>query len=219
MTQQFTHHRPNDIISGLLHLIGFGLSVAALVLLIVFAQTGAQVTTVTIFGSGLLLLYFASSVYHLFPPHRARTKAMLRIFDHLMIYVLIAATYTPICVVVIGGAWGWSLFGVGWGLALLGIVMTAFPRLRPPVWFSVMHYLAMGWLVVFALPVVMQTISASLFFWLLLGGVCYTVGAICFGLSFIWKPRWFGWHEVFHLLVIAGSFCHFWFLLSYLRVA
>ena len=172
MTQVPLHHRPNDIISGLLHLIGFGLSVAALVLLVVYAQTGTQVTTVTIFGSGLLLLYFASATYHLFPPHRARTKAVLRIFDHLMIYVLIAATYTPICIAVIGGAWGWTLFGVGWGLALLGIFLTAIPKLRPPVWFSVMHYIAMGWLVVLALPVVMQAIPVALFFWLLLGGVC-----------------------------------------------
>ena len=210
------HHRSNDIVSGVLHAIGFGLAIAALVLMVIWASGGREVTAVSIFGAGLILLYLASATYHLFPPHHIRLKLFLRQLDHVMIYVLIAATYTPICLVTISGAWGWTIFGIGWGLAVLGICLTLIPKLHVPVWVAVLHYLCMGWLVVIALPVVLNATSLAGFSWLLAGGVAYTLGTVFFGGSFVWKIRGFGLHEVFHLWVMLGSFCHFWFVLWYI---
>lgn len=212
----FPHHRSNDIVSGVLHVIGLGLAITALVILVVFASTGRSITSMAIFGSGLVLLYLASALYHLFPHHHVLTKSILQKLDHIMIYVLIAASYTPICLVGLRGGWGWSIFGISWGLAVVGIISKSIKRWQPPLWVSIMHYLLMGWLILLALPKVLMVFSDSALFWLTLGGVLYTTGVIFFSLDRIYKWRWFGMHEVFHLLVIAGSFAHFWLLLWYL---
>lgn len=212
----FPHHRSNDIVSGVLHSIGLGLAITALIILVIFASTARSVTAMAIFGSGLVLLYLASALYHLLPHRHTVAKMALQKLDHIMIYVLIAASYTPICLVGLRGGWGWSLFGVSWGLAVLGIVLKSVKRLHPPLWLSVTHYLLMGWLILLALPKVLDVFSSGSLFWLTLGGLLYTTGVIFFSLDRIFKWRWFGMHEVFHLFVIGGSFAHFWFVLWYL---
>jgi hemolysin III len=206
--------RSNDIFSGILHAIGAGLAIAALTLLAVFAEGGKAVTASVIFGSGLVLLYLASASYHLLPHHLLRAKGVLQKLDHSMIYVLIAATYTPVCLLGLGGAWGWSIFGVSWGLAILGILSKTLPSWQPPHWLGTLHYLVMGWLIIIAWPA-LHTLSAPALWWLTLGGVIYTSGVTFYALDRKVKIPAFGLHEVFHLFVMAGSFCHFWLVLRY----
>jgi hemolysin III len=206
----------NEPMSGLTHFLGFLLVIAGLVLLIVFAAKRGTVWHIvgyTVFGASMILLYLASTIYHFIPiTHRA--KAVMQRIDHAMIYVLIAGTYTPICFVTLRGGWGWSLFGVIWGLAILGIVWKAVGKWQNAA-VSIILYLVMGWLVSIAFVPLMRGLPEGGFGWLLAGGLCYTVGAVAFGLSHIkFHPRWFGMHELWHVFVMAGSFCHFWLLLT-----
>lgn len=213
------HHRSNDITSGILHAIGLGLAIAALVLMVIFSASegsGREVVTVTIFGTGLVLLYSASTVYHLLPPHWQRSKMLFRKLDYSMIFVLIAATYTPICIAGIRGGWGWALFGINWGLAVIGIILKISP-LRVPVWVYSVMYLVMGWSVIVALKPLLQVFSKEALIWLLIGGVLYTAGVAFYALDKALPPlRVFGLHELFHLFVMGGSFSHFWLMLHYL---
>lgn len=211
----FPHQRSNDIVSGILHAIGLVLAISALVLLAVFSQGPKAITATVIFGSGLVLLYLASALYHLFPPHLTRVKSLLQQVDHSMIYVLIAASYTPICLIFLPTAWGWSLFGVSWGLAVLGILTKVLPKLKLPIGISVIHYLAMGWMILVAWPILTTSFTWPQLFWLGLGGVIYSSGVIFFMLDRFVQMKGFGLHEVFHLFIIAGSFCHFWMVLRY----
>ncbi|PIW37369.1 MAG: hemolysin [Candidatus Kerfeldbacteria bacterium CG15_BIG_FIL_POST_REV_8_21_14_020_45_12] len=213
------HHRHNDITSGVLHIVGAGLAIAALVLMIVFAAKSGgalKVTTVSIFGAGMIFLYIASAAYHLMPHHRPRAKQFLRRLDHAMIFVLIAATYTPICLVGLGGGWGWSIFGIVWGIAVVGFSIKMLDR-HPPMWASVVMYIAMGWLILIAFSPLIHNLSGAALMWLAIGGVIYTSGAALFALDHaLPRIKIFGMHEWFHLFVIGGSFAHFWMVLLYL---
>lgn len=210
-----------EVGSGILHLLGILLSVAALVLLVTFSALYAgalQVTTVAIYGAALILLYTASTLYHFIPPH-FRTKVIFQRLDHSMIYVLIAGTYTPLTLVGLQGGWGWSLFGVNWGLALLGIILKWWKPERAK-WFHVVLYVVMGWLIALAgIPLVHSVTRAGLF-WLGLGGSIYTLGVIFYVLGGVFAkrnhPLQYRMHEIFHLFVLAGSFSHFWFMLRHL---
>lgn len=215
-------HRPyrsNDITSGVLHAIGIGLAVAALVLMVVYAslyESARKITTVSIFGSGLILLYTASAVYHLLSPKLLRAKTLFWKLDYSMIFVLIAATYTPLCLVGLRGGWGWSIFGINWGLAIVGIALKVSPS-RVPIWVYSILYLVMGWLIVIAIQPLRAVLSGTAIGWLVLGGIIYTTGVIFYALEKFLPPiKHFGWHEIFHLFVIAGSFSHFWLMLHYL---
>ncbi len=210
------HQRSNDILSGILHAIGAGLAIAGLVLLAIFGQGGRGITASVIFGSGLVLLYVASATYHLLPHHLLRAKVVLQTIDHCMIYVLIAATYTPICLLGLRGGWGWSLFAVSLALAVLGILSKTIPRWHPSHLVSTVHYLAMGWLLLIALGPLLTRFTSPMLFWLVLGGVLYTSGVIFYSLDRKIKLPAFGMHEIFHLFVLGGSFCHFWLVLWYL---
>lgn len=207
----------NEPMSGLTHFVGFLLAVAALVVLVVFASlygTAWHVVGFSLFGATMILLYAASTLYHFFPITHA-AKEVLRRIDHAMIYVLIAGSYTPICLVTLRGGWGWSLFGVIWGLAILGVVWKSVAK-KPNKVLSTLLYIAMGWLAVIALVPLKSSLSVDGLWWLFLGGVFYTGGAIAFAFSHIkFHPRWFGMHEVWHLCVIAGSFSHFWLMLRF----
>lgn len=212
-----------DPVSGFSHLAGAILSVAGLVFLIIYAALFGEgawdIVSFTIFGTGLILLYTFSSLYHLLNLGETGTK-VFRKFDHIMIYVLIASTYTPICLGPLRGGWGWSIFGVVWGIALLGILLTIF-WLNAPRWLTTGLYLAMGWTVIVAVSP-MITIFASLnalssLLWLLAGGIFYTIGGILYGLK--WphlKNKYFGFHELFHIFILLGSLCHFIFIFCYL---
>lgn len=212
-----------DPVSGFSHLIGAVLSVAGLVLLIVYASLYGEgawdIVSFTIFGVGLVLLYTFSSLYHLLNLGETGTRVFKK-FDHIMIYVLIASSYTPICLGPIRGPWGWSIFGVVWGLAVLGIILTAV-WIKAPRWLTTSIYLAMGWLVVImAYPFIttfkeLNALPSVL--WLLLGGIFYTIGGVIYGLKKApFTTKHFGFHEIFHIFVMLGSFCQFWFIFRYL---
>jgi hemolysin III len=195
--------------SGLSHLGGALLGIAALVVLVTVARRDPwHISGFAIYGASLILLYMASALYHLLPVGEHHIERLRR-FDHVAIYILIAGTYTPICLVPLRGGWGWSLFGVVWGLALFGSV-TEIAWRRAPYWMSVALYLIMGWIAVLALRPLERTLPGAALGWLVAGGLVYTVGTIIFALE---RPRlWpgvFSAHELWHLFVLGGSACHF----------
>lgn len=207
-----------DPVSGLTHLLGAFLSIAGSGWLIYFAASGDKpwhVVSFAVFGASLVLLYTASALYHLLRVPERASKTMRRI-DHMMIYLLIAGTYTPISLIALRGAWGWSLFGVIWGLAAAGIVLKLF-WLDAPRWLYTLFYVFMGWLVVVAFVPLMRALPPGGIGWLVVGGVLYSVGALIYGLKrpdpF---PKVFGFHEIFHLFVMAGSASHFWLMNRYI---
>ena len=207
----------NEPLSSLTHFIGFLLSIAGLVLLVVYASLYgeiAQVVGFSIFGSGLILLYLSSAIYHLISREHS-AKGIFRVIDYSMIYVLIAATYTPIMLSIPERGWGWSIFGILWGFAFIGIVLEI-KRKGNIKWLPPVLFLTMGWLSVIVLPVLMEYLPSGGIWWLALGGVFYTAGVIFFILEKKF-PRngWFGMHEIFHLFVMAGSLSHFWFMFKY----
>lgn len=212
-----------DPVSGFSHLIGAVLSIAGLVLLIVYASLYGEgawdIVSFTIFGVGLLLLYTFSSLYHLLNLGETGTRVFKK-FDHIMIYILIAASYTPICLGPLRGPWGWSIFGVVWGFAILGTILTAV-WIKAPRWLTTSIYIGMGWLVVVMVYPLIKTFNElnalSSLLWLLAGGIFYTIGGIIYGLKKApFTTKHFGFHEIFHIFVMLGSFCQFWFVFKYL---
>jgi len=214
--QQFLR-KLRDPISGLTHFVGLLLSIAALVLLVTYAAiegTPWHIVAFGIFGTSLILLYGASSMYHLLPLS-PKGISILRRIDHIMIFILIAGTYTPVCLVPLRGVWGWSLFGVIWGIAIAGIFLKIF-WMNSPRWLYTLVYLTMGWLVIIAMYPLIRAIPLGGVIWLAAGGLCYSVGAVIYALKRPdVVPGIFGFHELWHILVMAGSFCHFWAMLRY----
>jgi len=209
----------NEPTSTLTHAIGTVLSVYALIILIIAAAQDASawhVVSFAIFGCSLIALYGASTIYHIIPCSWNKAKALWKDLDRSMIYVLIAGTYTPVTLTVLRGAWGWALFGVVWGLAALGIILQAC-RIRLYKWIPPVFYIIMGWLALIAIAPLMQALPSPAIFWLVLGGVFYTVGTIFFGLDdIVPRTRWFGMHEIFHVFVILGSASHVWLMWTYI---
>lgn len=207
----------NEPTSGLLHFAAMLLAVVGMVALIGLAALSAdarRLISFSIFGASVVMLYLTSAVYHLVPASW-RAKIILRRVDHAMIFVLIAGTYTPICLVALRGGWGWGLFGVVWALALGGIVAKAI-GLRFNPYLSVLIYILMGWLVLIVMAKLIYILPPNGIAWLFAGGILYTLGTAFFGLDRILpRTRWMGMHEIFHLFVIAGSFCHFWLMYKY----
>ncbi|MDP2872121.1 MAG: hemolysin III family protein [Bacillota bacterium] len=203
--------RVREPVSGLTHLVGAVLSAVGLVVLVVAAVrrgTVWHITSFAIFGASLVLLYTASSLYHLLPLAPRGVQALRRL-DHMMIYVLIAGTYTPFCLTALRGTWGWALLGTVWGLAAAGIILKAVWMHAPP-WVSVLFYMGMGWLVVTALVPLARSVPQVALWLLAGGGLCYTVGAVFYATR--WPrlfPGRFSFHEVWHLFVIAGSVSHY----------
>jgi hemolysin III len=194
------------------HLLGAVLAIPGLVYL-VLQSNGEPFRTVgfSIYGASLILLYSASTLYH-WLPLSPRQEDLLRRVDHVAIYLLIAGTYTPVCLVTLHGGWGWSLFGVVWGLALIGATMKLFfPHL--PRWTTAGLYVGMGWLAIVAVVPLERTLSGEGLVWLAAGGILYTTGAVIYGAErpdpF---PNVFGFHDIFHLFVLAGSGAHFAFM-------
>ncbi len=212
--------RDNEPMSSVTHLVGAGLAIAALVLLVVFAAingTASHVVGASVFGASMVLLYLTSGLYHLVSKQHP-AKPLLQRLDHAMIYVLIAGTYTPLTLVLAHThqGWGWSLFGINWGIAALGIALKT-KNIHVPTWILVILYLLMGWMIALPWTLLHELLGDSGMFWLILGGTSYTLGALAFALdTVVPRTRWFGMHEIFHLLVLAGSFAHFWTVLFYL---
>ncbi len=191
-------------INVLSHGLGLLLSGVALFLLVkqaVSIGTIWHTVSFTIYGVSLVLLYAASTIYH--SSQRPLLRSRLNVFDHSAIYVLIAGTYTPLTLVTLHGTMGWVLFGIAWGAALTGIVLKLFFMGKFKL-LSTLMYVAMGWIIVIAVKPLMQNLPVEGLWWLLAGGVSYTVGAVLYSL----KRMKFN-HAVFHVFVLIGSFCHF----------
>lgn len=202
-----------------INITGALLSVVALVLLVVRASwegTVWHVVSFSIYGASLVALWTMSAVYHSLIISK-KTTDILRQFDHVMIYLLIAGTYTPICLVVLRGGWGWTLFGINWGLAMIGIFFKIFFRYpaRKLIVALFVIFLIMGWLIVIAWFPLVRVLPERGIFWLVLGGVFYTSGAAILNIKRLDLIPGFGAHEIWHLFVLAGSFCHFWMMVQY----
>lgn len=199
-----------ETINALTHGLGTLLSLGGLLALVILAGRHGDawhIVSGSIYGATLVLLFSSSTLYHGF--HSPRLKHVFRIMDHASIFLLIAGTYTPIVLVSLRGSWGWSLFGVIWGLALGGIVFQIFFVGRFRV-LQTLIYLLMGWLVVIAVKPLLTKVPLPGLLWLLLGGLSYTVGA----LFYLWKKLPFH-HAVWHLFVLVGSGCHYFAILFY----
>tara|TARA_B100001079_G_scaffold271730_1_gene290777 strand:- start:2811 stop:3476 length:666 start_codon:yes stop_codon:yes gene_type:complete len=212
--------RIKEPFSAISHAIGAMLAILALILLILESINPIKpwhIVTFSVFCSGMFLLYTASAIYHWLPVAPKYVKK-LQILDHAMIHVLIAATYTPVCLIPLRGVWGWSLFGVIWGLTIFGILLKIFWK-NLPGWFSITFYIFMGWLVVIAIWPMIQTLQVGALVWIFVGGFFYTVGAIIHGIK---KPNpipnVFGAHDIFHVCVLLGSFAHFMCMYNYITL-
>jgi len=208
----------NDPTSAALHFAGAGLAVAGLVLMIVYAAmygTAWHVVAFSVFGATMISLYAASAAFH-FAPRQKAIRERLRRIDHSMIYILIAGSYTPICLIPLRGGWGWSIFGVVWGLAIAGVLYKLLVRDFSKV-ISTIMYLAMGWIAMIAFVPLVEALAGGAFWWLIAGGLLYSVGTVFLGLDLIMpRKRWFGMHEIWHVFVMAGSFCHWWLMFRYI---
>lgn len=199
--------------SAITHFIGMLMAVfAAIPLLIKAAREPNRIYVISlaIYIVSLILLYTASTMYHSLDISDAVNKRLKK-FDHMMISVLIAGSYTPICLLVLKGKTGYILLSIVWGIAILGILIKAF-WIYCPRWFSSVLYIAMGWTCVLAFTQIINSMSTAAFYWLLTGGIVYTVGGIIYALKvplFNTKHKNFGSHEIFHLFVMGGSACHF----------
>ncbi len=206
-----------DPFSAVSHLAGALASALGLALLVTLAALYASawhVVSFSVYGAAMVLLYTSSGLYHSLRLGERGTRVMRRL-DHVMIFLLIAGTYTPLCLVPLRGAWGWSLFGAVWGVALLGILMKLF-WLEAPRWLSTAVYLLLGWAALTAISPLWHSLPLGGLIWLGLGGLCYSSGAVIYALKRPdpWPGR-FGFHEIWHLFVLGGSFCHFWMMLAY----
>lgn len=205
--------------SAITHYIGMLLSLFAAVPLLVKAKTCGMpeaLTAMGIFMLAMVLLYGASTLYHSLNVKDKILKVFKKI-DHMMIFVLIAGSYTPVCLIVLGGRQGYTLLAVVWGIAIVGMAVKAV-WITCPKWFSSVIYIAMGWVCVAVFGTLLRTLPTQAFLWLLAGGIIYTVGGVIYALK--WKlfnqnHKYFGSHEIFHLFVMAGSICHFIFMYLY----
>lgn len=205
-------------VNSLTHLAGIILSIIGLVVLLVLSEGEPWRTTAfAIYGASLILLYTASTLLHSLKV-KPSVERGLRIFDHAAIFILIAGTYTPVTLITLQdehAAWGWTILGVAWGFALLGVIFKIF-WIHAPRWLSTAMYLAMGWMAIIAIVPIVQAMSFGGVFWLALGGLFYSIGAIIYALKKPdFFPKVFGYHELWHLFVLAGSACHFIMMLKY----
>ncbi|MDY0151432.1 MAG: hemolysin III family protein [Candidatus Cloacimonas sp.] len=201
-----------EIANAITHGLGVGLSIAALVILVVFAAKQSdtwKVVSFSIYGATMITLYLVSTLYHSFP--QPRIKRFFRILDHSSIFFLIAGTYTPITIGTMRGGWGWTLFGIIWGLAITGIILKIF-ALSKLKYVSVIVYILMSWMVVIAIRPLMDAAPASFLLWMLWGGLAYTLGV-----GFYLAKRMPYHHGVWHLFVLGGSICHFFGMLQLLK--
>lgn len=201
-------HRPQtrgeEIANSVSHGLGFALAVVAAPILIVAATrrgTLSDLIAVSVFAAAMVLMYLSSTLYHALPHGRA--KRVFHVLDHAAIYLLIAGTYTPFTLGVLRGGWGWTLFGLVWGLAAFGVLLKVFAGIR---WngLSTALYVGMGWLIVIAAKPLWESLPAAGLAWLLAGGLAYTAGVY----FYLRKTLRFG-HLVWHLFVVAGTACHF----------
>ncbi|NKN33337.1 PAQR family membrane homeostasis protein TrhA [Marichromatium bheemlicum] len=197
--------------NSITHLVGAVLALIGVTVMVTLASTeggAVRISSLTIYGVTLFLLYLFSTLYHSL---RGRAKQIFRMLDHHAIYLLIAGTYTPFTLLALQGSVGWWLFGAVWGLAVVGMILESLPRKGARV-LPILIYLGMGWLVVFALDPLIAALPAAGFWWLLAGGLFYTVGVVFYVLD----DRYPWCHGIWHLFVLAGSISHYFTILLYL---
>lgn len=204
-------------VNALTHLLGAALAAVGLVVLVVnAAEAGSarQIVSFAIFGASLVLLYTTSGIYHLLDLSE-RGMAILRRLDHIMIYVLIAGTYTPICLVLLRGWLGIGLLIAVWTIAAVGVGQKLL-WMHAPRWFSTALYLAMGWAAMIIARPLLHAAPHGFLIWIIIGGVLYSIGAVVYATKRPDPvPGVFGFHEIWHLFVMAGSFSHYWAVLAY----
>ena len=207
--------------SSITHFIGMLMAAFSATPLLIKASTDPDplhVMSLGVFILSMILMYGASATYHALDLSE-RANRIMRKIDHMMIFVLIAGTYTPVCIIVLGEGIGYGLLALVWGIAIVGILVKAF-WITCPKWFSSILYIAMGWVCVLAFTQLLNTLSREAFLWLLAGGIIYTIGGVIYALKlpiFNSRHKNFGSHEIFHLFVMAGSVCHF--IMMYFFVA
>lgn len=213
---QITIREPGSAIT---HFIGMMMAIVAatpLMVKVALDSDGTACIAMAVFVCSMVALYGASAVYH----SVTVKENILRVFrklDHMMIFVLIAGSYTPVCLIVLGGRLGYTLLAVVWGIAIVGMAVKAC-WITCPKWFSSMIYIAMGWVCLAVFGTLWNTLPHSAFLWLLAGGIIYTAGGIIYALKlpvFNSRHKYFGSHEIFHLFVMGGSICHFIFMYLY----
>jgi hemolysin III len=200
-----------EIANSITHSVGIGLSIAALIILIILASRRGdawKIASFSIYGTTLFLLYLSSTLYHSFV--NPKIKNIFRILDHSAIYLLIAGTYTPLTLTLMRGTWGWTLFGLAWAMAIGGIIVTTFllDKLKALL---VLSYVVMGLLAIIAIKPMIQMVPRGMIAWLFIGGACYILGII----FYLWKKLPYH-HTIWHLFVLAGSISHFLGILFYL---
>jgi hemolysin III len=207
---EYLHTPAEERAHALTHGIGALLAVVGMVVMVARAARNGdtwQVVAAAIYGSSLVLLYLSSTLYHAMP--RSKAKNLLQAFDHGAIYVLIAGSYTPFALVTLRGAWGWTMFGVSWGLALAGIAQEIVLRRRYR-WMSLAFYLAMGWLIAVAAKPLAENMPGKGLLLIGLGGLAYTGG------TYFYVSRRVPYHHaIWHLFVLMGSICHYFAILLY----
>ena len=204
------YSKSEEIANGITHAVGTLLSISGLILMVVFSVRygdAYHIVSSAVFGTSLILLYGASTLYHLIPHHRA--KKIFQQIDHAMIYLLIAGTYTPYTLINLRGPWGWSLLGTVWGIALTGLVLELVLPKRI-VWLSLTFYLCLGWMMVIAVKPLIAGLAGGGLVLLVAGGLFYSIGVI----FYVWKSL-FLQHAIWHLFVMAGSLCHFFSVFFY----
>ena len=212
MAQSIEEHI-KDPGSAITHFIGMLMAIFAAVPLLIKAAhepSRIYVISIAIYAISLILLYAASTTYHTFNKSE-KINTILKKIDHMMISVLIAGSYTPICLLVLKGKTGIILLSIVWGIAIVGILIKAF-WVYCPKWVSSVLYIGMGWTCVLAFTQLLNSMSPAVFGWLLAGGIIYTVGGVIYALKlplFNSRHKYFGSHEIFHLFVMGGSACHF----------
>jgi hemolysin III len=210
--------RFKDPVSGLTHFIGIVLSLFGLMLLVwktTHPLRSWEFISCVVFGTGMILLYTVSTLYH-WLILTEKGNEFMRKLDHIMIFVLIASTYTPFCLGPFRGVLGWTMFAAVWGIAVLGTIFKLF-WIDAPRFVSTLIYIGMGWLGVLGAKPIMKILEGGALFWLVAGGVLYSIGAVIYAFK---KPnifpRWLGFHEVFHLFVMLGSSAHYWVIYRYI---
>lgn len=204
---------PKELGSAITHFIGVVMVLFAAVPLLIRAAQKPQpvyIISLSIFVISMLFLYSASTIYHTFDIS-PRANLILKKLDHMMIYILIAGSYTPICLIALSRTSGLFLLALVWGIAIIGILQCLF-WINCPKWVSSIIYIAMGWLCLFSFTQILTNLSTAAFVWLTVGGAIYTIGGVIYALKlpvFNRLHKNFGSHEIFHLFCLGGSLCHF----------
>lgn len=216
--REYWKNKVKDPMSALTHFMGFLIAIPLMFIMVMKAYEEASAINMlsfAIYGMSLILLYGASTIYHTLQVSPEKTELLRRI-DHMMIFVLIAGTYTPVCLIPLRGKWGWTLLAIVWFFALAGIILKIVWS-HAPRWLSTAIYVVMGWVVIIAFIPLKQAIPWEGILLLIAGGVTYTLGAVIYALKWP-KIQWefFGFHEIFHLFVLGGSAFHLVFMFQYI---